>query len=94
MDNGFPLGECHRQKIKVLFAFTVPKPKLTHYRAVQSTDGFYRMEKRGELAKKFKPFMWCGSEQSLYQHKEAIEFCLRTGPLPFSISPLNLTDAV
>ncbi|MGE0527394.1 MAG: hypothetical protein AB7P49_10055 [Bdellovibrionales bacterium] len=54
------------------------------YRAVQAADGGFRMEKRGPTAKKYKPFMWCGSVDGLYRHKEAVESWFRIGPLPFT----------
>jgi hypothetical protein len=38
----------------------------------------------GEFAKNFKPFMWCGWEGGLYQHKEAVEHWCRSGVLPFT----------
>jgi hypothetical protein len=31
------------------------------------------MEKRGSLAKKFKPIMWSSGKDSLYLHKRAVE---------------------
>lgn len=61
-----------RKAIKVILEFSVLRPKVIFYRGVQATDGSYRMEKRGLTAKKFKPFMWCGSLESLYQHQETI----------------------
>jgi hypothetical protein len=42
------------------------------------------MEKRGSLAKKFKPIMWSSGKDSLYLHKRAVENEHRTGVLPFS----------
>ncbi len=60
-----------RKAVIVIFEFSVLKPKITLYRGVQATDGSFRMEKRGLNAKKFKPFMWCGSRESLYRYHEA-----------------------
>ncbi len=68
-------------KVKVIFEFAVLKPKLTIYRGVQSADGSYRMEKRGAAAKSFRPFMWCGSEAGLHQHRQAVEFYCRNAKL-------------
>ena len=62
-----------RLKIKILFEFTVPKPKLTFFRAVSTINGGFRIEKRGEHAKKFKPTMWCGSEDGLLNFRIAVE---------------------
>lgn len=62
-----------RKTIKVIFEFSVLRPKITLYRGVQAADGSYRMEKRGPMAKKFKPFMWCGSVESLYRHQEIFQ---------------------
>ena len=62
------------RRIEILFEFSVTRPKPTFYRAVRATDGSFRMEKRGQNAKKFRPAMWCGSEESLYKYKECAEF--------------------
>lgn len=62
-------------RVKVIFEFSVSKPKLFFYRAVQAIDGSYRMEKRGANAKTYRAFMWCGSEEGLYHHRQAVEFC-------------------
>ncbi len=56
-----------RLKIKILFEFTVPKPKLTFFRAVSTINGGFRIEKRGE------PAMWCGSEDGLLNFRIAVE---------------------
>lgn len=69
-------------RIKVIFEFSVPKPKITFYRGVQATDGGFRMEKRGLHAKAYRAFMWCGSVDGLYQHREAVE--ASWGPREFS----------
>ena len=63
-----------RSKIEILFEFAAFNPKRTLYRAVRAIDGSFRMEKRGEHAKKFRPAMWCSSENSLTKLREAIEF--------------------
>jgi hypothetical protein len=73
-----------RARIEVIFEFACPKPSLTIYRGVRATDGGDRMEKRGSLAKKFKPIMWSSGKDSLYLHKRAVENEHRTGVLPFS----------
>jgi hypothetical protein len=70
--NPRPSPVCRR--VEILFEFSIQKPTLTLYRAVRSTDGYFRMEKRGKNAKKFRPAMWCGSEESLLKFKEAVEF--------------------
>ncbi len=62
-----------RKAVTVIFEFSVLKPKIILYRGVQATDGSFRMEKRGLNAKKFKPFMWCGSQESLYQYHESVQ---------------------
>ncbi len=69
------------KKVKIIFEFAVLKPKLTIYRGVQATDGSYRMEKRGAAAKNFRPFMWCGTEEGLHRHREAIELYCRNAKL-------------
>ena len=63
-----------RSRIEILFEFHVWNPKLTFYRAVRTTDGGFRMEKRGEHAKKFRGAMWCGSEDCLTKFRESVEF--------------------
>jgi hypothetical protein len=68
-------------RIKVVFEFSALKPKLTHYRGVQAIDGGFRMEKRGDSGKKFKPFMWCGSIEGLCKHRETIERHYECRPL-------------
>ena len=76
MENGIAIAShANRPRVRVIFEFTVSKPKLTFYRAVQATDGGYRMEKRGAQAKNYKTFMWCGSEEGLYRHRDAVEWC-------------------
>lgn len=89
MENNGPVPTTHlersaRQSIKVIFEFSVHKPKFVIYRGVLAADGSYRMETRGLRAKKFKPFMYCGDKRGFYQQKEAIEHYFRTGPLPFT----------
>jgi len=66
-----------RSKIEILFEFSVPKPKLTFYRAVKAIDGSFRVEKRGEHAKKFRSIMSCGAEQSLFKFRESVESYFR-----------------
>ena len=66
-----------RSRIEVLFEFNVRNPKLTFYRAVKATDGGFRMEKRGQNAKKFKTIMRCGLEEGLHQSRIAIETYFR-----------------
>jgi len=63
-----------KRRVEILFEFTMSKPKPTFYRAVRAADGGFRMEKRGQDAKTFRAFMWCGSEDGLRKHKEAVEF--------------------
>ncbi len=76
MDNKFVLVKLARPTIKIIFEFSVPKPRPTFYRGVQAVDGSFRMEKRGHNAKHYRAFMWCGSAQGLYQHREAVKnFC-------------------
>lgn len=67
----------HPKRIEILFEFSVPKPKLTFYQAVKAVDGSFRMQKRGEHAKNFRPIMWCGSEESLFKFREATEIYFR-----------------
>lgn len=62
-----------RPRIEVLFEFTMTKPRPSIYRAVRATDGSFRMERRGQDARKFLAIMCCGSEESLFKFKEAIE---------------------
>ena len=83
MDNSIQRKSIHT-RIEIIFEFSCPKPCPTIYRGVRATDGSYRMEKRGHLAKRFKPIMWSGSKDSLYQHKQAVEHYHRVGPLAFS----------
>lgn len=64
-----------RARIRVVFEFTLLRPKLTLYRGVQGADGGFRMERRGAEAKAFKTFMWTGSEEGLYSHLKSIEWC-------------------
>lgn len=73
MINEFTSAKLNRPRIKIIFEFSVPNPRLTFYRGVQATDGSFRMEKRGLGAKKFRPTMWCGSEESLHQFRKNIE---------------------
>ncbi|MBL7554787.1 MAG: hypothetical protein JNM24_03110 [Bdellovibrionaceae bacterium] len=61
-----------RKAIKVILEFLVLNPKGTVYRGVQANDGSYRMEKRGLSAKRFKPYMWSGSIESLYVQQEIL----------------------
>ncbi len=61
-------------RIEVLFEFNTCNPKLTFYRAVRSTGGYFRMEKRGPKAKKFRAAMSCGSAESLFKFRETVEF--------------------
>ncbi len=85
MENGYTSAiKTTRPRIKVIFEFTISRPKPTFYRAVEATDGTYRMEKRGAGAKKYKTFMWSGSECGLYRHREAVEWC---NGLPLTPSP-------
>ena len=69
--NPRPTSICRR--VEILFEFSIQKPKPTLYRAVRATDGSFRMERRGLNAKKFRPAMWCGSEDSLLKFKHAVE---------------------
>lgn len=89
MDNYSVQQKLGRARIEVIFEFVCPKPTLTIYRGVRSTDGGYCMEKRGSLAKKFTPFMWSGGKDSLYQHKCAVESSYRMGVLPFSFLAIS-----
>ena len=73
-DKPDPVQAQAQRRIEILFEFSVTRPKPTFYRAVRATDGSFRMEKRGQNAKKFRPAMWCGSEESLFKFKEAVEF--------------------
>jgi hypothetical protein len=77
-----PIIKQTRPMIKVIFELCVPKPKITFYRGVQATDGGFRMEKRGLHAKAYRAFMWCGSVDGLYQHRDAVEAWY--GPLVIS----------
>lgn len=65
--------KSQRPRIRIIFEFSVSKPTLIFYRAVQATDGGYRMEKRGPLAKKYKAFMWTGGMEGLLCHRRAVE---------------------
>jgi hypothetical protein len=62
-----------RRQIKIIFEFYALDPRPTYYRGVQAIDAGFRMEKRGQDAKRYKAFMWCGSKEGLYQHREAVE---------------------
>jgi hypothetical protein len=92
MDNYSVKTKLGRARIEVIFEFECPKPSLTIYRGVRATDGGYRMEKRGSLAKNFRPIMWSGGKDSLYQHKCAVENWYRTGVLPFSFLAVSEQD--
>lgn len=61
------------KRVTVLFTFTVQRPKPMEYRGVRAADGGYRMESKGPGAKRFRPFMWCGSVESLLAHYDAIK---------------------
>lgn len=63
-----------RPRIRIVFEFTLLKPKLTYYRAVQGIDGGYRMERRGAEAKSFKTFMWTGSEENVCDYIKTVEW--------------------
>ena len=69
-----------RSRIEVLFEFNVRSPKLTFYRAVRATDGGFRMEKRGQNAKKFKTVMRCGFEEGLHQFRISMETYFQNPP--------------
>jgi len=58
--------------MKIILEFSILKPKTIFYRGIQANDGSYRMEKRGIAAKKFKPYMWSGSIESLYFQQEIL----------------------
>ena len=77
LDKFNPRGLQSRPRIEVLFEFSLPKPKPTLYRAVQATDGSFRMEKCGQNAKSFRTIMWCGSEDGLHRFRADIEFQFR-----------------
>ena len=64
--------ENSKPRTTVILEFSVQKPKVVLYRGIHATDGSYRMEKRGLNAKKFKPFMWSGSLESLYRYQEIV----------------------
>jgi hypothetical protein len=49
------------------------------------------MERRGAEAKKFKPVMWCGSEESLYRSRETTAHWY--GPIT-SVVTAALTETV
>ena len=66
-----------QRQIEILFELKVSNPWPTIYRAVKAIDGSFRMEKRGEHAKKFRPAMFCGSESCLHKFREALEFYVR-----------------
>lgn len=77
--NNLSPNESSSQKvITVILEFSVLKPKPMLYRGVQTADGGFRMEKRGPTAKKFKPFMWSGSIESIYWQQELLLRKLRT----------------
>jgi hypothetical protein len=63
-----------RPRVEVIFEFSVVIPKLTFYRGVKTSSGGFRMEKRGQNAKKYRTVMWCGSEDGLYRYREAVEY--------------------
>jgi hypothetical protein len=63
-----------RPQIRIIFEFTLLRPKLTYYRGVQGADGGYRMEKRGVDAKKFKTCMWTGSEDRVCDYVKTLEW--------------------
>ncbi len=66
-----------QKRVEILFEFTVSNSKPTIYRAVKAIDGSFRMEKRGQNAKKFKTIMRCGLEEGLHQFRMAIEAYFR-----------------
>ena len=73
MNSEFVSEKLVLSRVKVLFEFSVPKPKVAYYRAVQSQDGSFRMEKRGLNAKHYRTVMWCGSVSGLYDFRAAVE---------------------
>ncbi len=75
--NPVNLRTSGQRQIEILFEFKISNPWPTIYRAVKAIDGSFRMEKRGEHAKKFRPAMSCGSESCLYKFREALEFYVR-----------------
>ncbi len=65
-----------KNQIKIIFEFLFSKPKPIFYRGVQATDGSFRMEKKGLTALNYRPIMWCGSEDGLFEYRKIIEqFC-------------------
>ena len=68
------LRPSSRRQIEILFEFKVSNPWPIIYRAVKAIDGSFRMEKRGEYAKAFRPVVFYGSESGLYKFREALEF--------------------
>lgn len=53
----------------ILFEFT---HKSFQYRGVKDANGYCRMEKKKLTSKKFRPYMWTGSELSLEKQKEIV----------------------
>ena len=66
-----------QRQIEILFEFKVSNPYPTIYRAVKALDGSFRMEKRGEHAKNFRPAMACRLESCLFRFREDLEFYSR-----------------
>ncbi len=62
-----------RSTLEILFEFQVSNLKLTFYRAIKTIDDSFRMEKRGQNAKKFKAIMRSGFEEGLHQFHIANE---------------------
>ena len=71
--NESPEKQKQNTRAEVIFEFSVPEPRLTHYRGVKATDGVYRMEMRGDQAKHFRANSWCGDLATLFKAKEIIE---------------------
>lgn len=63
-----------RKKVETIFEFSVAKPKPTLYRGVRGIDGGFRIEKRGQNAKKFRSATSCGYVESLFKFRESVEF--------------------
>ena len=76
-ENSGELRTTSRRQIEILFEFRVSNPKPTIYRGVKAIDGSFRMEKRGEYAKKFRSVMCCGAENCLYKFRESVEIYFR-----------------
>lgn len=62
------------KRIQILFEFETESPRgRVQYRAVKTTTGGYRFEKKGIEADEFKAFMWASDVEGVAAHYRAIK---------------------